>query len=167
MALSFEPDEINLEPLERLTKAVRSKNQPFLQVGVIGQGGNRRPGEKKGKSPLTNADIGAVHEYGSPVKGIPARSWLRFPLKAHLQEFLEKWDLLTEKELAEVGRTGSLLPWLKKVEVAALACIDTAFQTGGWGTWRKWKRGYKSKTGLKLVDTEQLRRSVASRTVEK
>ena len=168
MSAHFEPDDINLKGLENLTKALKMKNPPVIQVGVIGGKARKKPeGKTSPKTVPTNAEIGAVHEYGSPAKNIPARSWLRMPLKVKLQGQLEKDGLFDEKALNEVIRTGSIVPWLEKVKVAALATIKEGFASGGWGKWPSWKKGYTNQTGLKLVDTRQLRDSVDARIVGK
>jgi hypothetical protein len=159
LSASFEPDEINLEGLEKLTKALKQKNPPVIQIGVIGS----PPRKSQGKSMPTNAEIGAVHEYGSPVKGIPPRSWLRMPLSLHLQEAIDASQLLGEKALEMVMRSGSIIPWLEDIKILALATVKKGFATGGWGTWVPWKPGYENNTGLKLVDTRGLRDSVDAR----
>jgi hypothetical protein len=175
MSAYFGPDEIELSGLERLTKALKVQDPPVIHVGIL-ENASRHGAEssylmgirlaKKASTKIkrilgisklpSNADIGAVHEYGAPAKGIPSRSWLRMPLTDHLQEEMERQGLLGEEELSQVIASGSIMPWLKKVEVAALRTVKMAFFTQGWGKWQKWKSGYTSNTGMILQDTKQL-----------
>lgn len=52
--------------------------QSFVVVGLLGKAHNRRDSD-----PVTNVEIGVIHEYGAPNAGIPERSWMRrtFDLK--------------------------------------------------------------------------------------
>lgn len=43
--------------------------QPTLKIGILGQGMH--------DGSLTNAEVGAIHEFGAPRAGIPERSFLR------------------------------------------------------------------------------------------
>ncbi len=49
-----------------------NKDQPQVLVGIMSDAKARSD-----DSDLTNAEIGAVHEYGADDAGIPARPWLR------------------------------------------------------------------------------------------
>ncbi|HVN66740.1 MAG TPA: hypothetical protein VMT55_00080 [Candidatus Sulfotelmatobacter sp.] len=157
MSARFEPDEIELEGLAQLTKALKIQNPPHILVGVL----TDNPREK-GPS---NAVIGATHEYGSPALGIPSRSWLRMALRDHLQELMESWGLIGENELKAVVKSGSIGPWLEKIKLLAKAVVLMGFDTQGWGTWKRWSKAYarRKKRGtdnMILDDTGQLRGAV-------
>jgi len=163
--MEFEQDTINLEGLEKLQKALKAKYPPYAKIGVLGGGKEVRKNEGK-KNQINNAELAAVHEYGSPVQGIPSRSFLRMPLTDQLPKKLEEGGLFEEDEAREVLRTGTLMPWMKRVAAIALGVCKEAFTSNGWGKWPAWKPGYTNKTGQMLNDTGQLKDSVDAEVVE-
>lgn len=145
MPVSFPEDNFDLKELSKILKAL--KNVPKLRVGILGSG--------------KNATIGAVHEFGSPARNIPQRSFLRVPISEHLEEELEQSGLLDQEALKEVIKQQTLLPYVEKIGIAAVAVIDDAFETSGDGKWQKWKNpNYQNEGGMVLVNTGQLRESV-------
>ncbi len=149
--MRFENDDIKLDGLARLTKALKIKNPPHINVGILGT-----KGERNGKG-MSNAAIGAVHEYGSPARNIPSRSFLRMPLQDHLQDKMEASGALNQKVLEEVVKAGSIMPWLEKIKLLAKATVIEAFETAGWGKWARWKDpNYKNNAMMILHDTGQL-----------
>lgn len=151
-------DDVTLEVhgLDQILKALKGQ-KPTCRIGVLGGKSSREGGGP------TNAEIGAAHEYGAPSRGLPVRSFLRVPISDRLQKDLEKSGALTEAEFKEVVRTGSVLPWLKKVAVLAEGIVRGAFDTGGYGAWKAWKDpNYTNNAGQILVDTTQLRDSITS-----
>lgn len=164
MSARFEPDEIKLEGLEKLTKALKVKNPPHVRVGVL-KAGARQEGV------MDNASIGAVHEYGSPAMKIPARSFLRAPLRDHFSDEMKRSGLLGEKELKKVVKDGNIRPWLESVKLLAKATVLEAFSTEGWGAWKQWSASYakrkkKGTDNMILDDTGQLRNSIDAEVVE-
>jgi phage gpG-like protein len=142
---------MDTKALDKLIKSL--KNPPMAKVGILGN--NRKEG--------SNAEIGAKHELG--LDGMPVRSFLRMPLIEHLQENLEKSQAFDEDVLKKVVKAGDVTEWLKKVITVAEAVIREGFQTGGYGKWPAWRGGYSNRTGLVLVDTQQLRDSITSEVV--
>lgn len=143
---------IELSGLDKLMKALKER-PPMVKIGVLGGG--------------ENAVVGAVHEFGSPARGIPQRSFLRIPLSENLNKELERSNLLDKETLDEVIKQGSMIPWLEKVAVAAEAVVDDAFETSGEGKWAPWKNpNYHNEGGLLLVDTGSLRDSITSEVVK-
>ena len=65
-------------------------------VGVL-----RLSKRKDGKPPVL---IAAVHEFGSPARGIPKRPYLRPSFKEKEAEMRERYKKLISKALEEVGR---------------------------------------------------------------
>lgn len=158
--MEFEPDEIDLEEFDKFVKAVKASNPPYAKIGILGAKGARRGGGP------TNAEIGAAHEYGAPEKGLPVRSFLRMPLTDQLPKELDSSDIFGDDELSEVVKTGSLLPWLKRVAVLAEGIVKKSFTNNGWGRWAPWKNGYTSATGQILKDTTQLEGSITHEVVD-
>lgn len=157
----MEDDQVNLMGLEHLIMSLKGK-LPAIKIGILA-GGSRQP--KKGKtSHATNATIGAVHEYGSPARGIPARSFLRMPMTEHLQKEIEASGILDKNSADDVVKKGSLKPLVEKMAILAEAVVQDAFETGGFGTWPQWKDpNYTNEGGMLLVDTQQLRNSITTR----
>ncbi len=97
-----------------------------VQVGIFGEKTVR-----KNSSGLTNAEVGFIHEMGSPTRGIPRRSFLLDTFTLHGREL--------EKAIAPIVDTlfkkGKIEEYLKQVSLAATNLVDEAFATGGWGAW--------------------------------
>jgi phage gpG-like protein len=165
MTLRFGNDNIKLDGLERLTKAIGDKNPPHVRLGVLGQKSTRTAGGE-----ATNADIGATHEYGSPAKNIPQRSFLRLPAANVLPGKLESSHAFGDKALKEVVAAKSIKPWMEKIGKLGEEVVKEAFATEGWGTWKKWSKSYarrkkKGTDNMILDDTGQLRDSITSDVV--
>ena len=163
--MEFEPDNINLEPLERFIKAVKSKNPPYAKIGILGTTAQR----SNGKS--TNAEIGAAHEYGSPEHGLPIRSFLRMPLSTRLPKTLENTPLVGDDKLKEVIKEGTFRPWMETIATLAEGVSKESFDSNGFGTWEEldadyaeWKDQWFG-TDQILVATGQLRDSITHEVV--
>jgi len=138
-----------------------SKPMPFAKVGIIGKASARSDTKK------TNAQIGAIHEFGSPQNNIPQRSFLRVPLEENVQKAIDnfkKQKILNITELVD------------KLGAAGQSIVQEAFTNGGYGKWEPTKKyikrvlveGKDKKTaGDILVDTGQLRDSISYEVVEK
>lgn len=160
MSESFEPDTVSTAGLTRFMKALKGQ-PPVARVGILAGGKNNRTPEEGQKSAPNNATIGAAHEFGSIGSGMPARSFLRVPISENLDKRLEASKLLTDEELKQVLKDGSLAPWLKQVAVEAEGIVLDAFESNGFGKWAPWKDpNYENNTGQILVDTQQLRDSI-------
>lgn len=156
---------INVKGLDQLLKALKAE-PPIARIGILGTSGHReaKPGEKLAP---TNAEIGAAHEFGSPARGLPQRSFLRMPITDRLEKEMEASGALDKDTLASVIEKGSVLPWIKKVAVTAEGIVADAFASGGFGKWPAWKSSnYSNKAGQLLVDTQQLRNSITSEVKE-
>lgn len=152
----MENDVIEIKGLEQIMKSLKGK-PPMIRIGVLG-GGARSSKNSKG---ITNATVGAVHEFGAPNKNIPQRSFLRIPLTENLQKEMEASGLFTQEISNKVIKSGSVKPWLEKVGVCAQSVVLDAFESSGDGKWPKWKNpNYKNEGGMLLVDTQQLRDSL-------
>jgi hypothetical protein len=69
----------------KILKAARAleKAKPYVKVGLLGGPKERRPGESIG-----NVELGVIHEFGAPSRGIPERSFIRAPFHAKKHEYL-------------------------------------------------------------------------------
>lgn len=144
----------NSKPLQQIVKALRGK-PPVVRIGIFGAKDSRSSGK------LTNAEIGAKHEYG--LDGMPQRSFLRIPLMERLPGAMENARAFDRPALAEIVRSGSILVWMKKMAIIAEDVVAGAFDSGGYGKWPAWKNPhYQNNTGKILVDTQQLRNSITT-----
>lgn len=146
---------LNDKRLRELIEAF-SGQIPVARVGVLG-GKNARA-----KDFQTNAEIGALHEFGGAK--MPKRSFLRTPLTDLLKSKLEKAGMFDEAALARVIKERSIFPWVKKISVTALDIVLGAFETGGYGKWEPSNMDHK-KVHMTLVETQQLRNSITEDVV--
>lgn len=158
--MSDEDTKLDMKGLEKFIKALKESPNVEGRIGVLGDKANRSKSDSAG---LSNADVGAKHEFGV---GVPKRSWLREPITDHLANDLKKSGALEKDVMAQVIKTGSVIPWLKKVMIVAEGVVQEAFASGGYGKWAPWRPGYQSNTGMILVDTTQLRDSITSEVKE-
>lgn len=141
--------EMHIEKLESLLEALDSDVK--VRVGIMGSENRRADG-------LSNATIGAIHEFGM---GVPQRSFLRQPLIDNAGPAIEA--AVNQQDVEEMINTESMVPFMRKVGIISEEVVQQAFDTAGNGKWPKWiTPGYSSKTGNILVDTTQLRDSITS-----
>lgn len=169
--MSDQDSEFNFKPLNNLIKALMSK-QCTVKIGILGKKDARSPtpGES---STLSNATIGAAHEYGT--SKIPRRSFLRMPITEHLPEKLKDAGLLDKKHIEEVIKNGNFKQYTQQIGVLGVATVLEAFDTEGWGTWTalseaRLKQRAKRNQGSQILvvpDSHQLRDSIDFRVEEK
>lgn len=159
----------NLQGLKDLASALSETGK--VQVGIFGSkssrgesgalkkgGGHAR---SKAASSQTNAELGAIHELGSVSRHIPPRSFLRMPIMLHAKEIMKD----ASAEVPNLWQTGGMTAFLKRVGHAAENVVQQAFASRGFGNWTPLKQATIDRKGsdAPLIDTAQLRRSVASR----
>ena len=117
---------------------------------------------------VSNADLGAIHEFGTKDGRIPARSWLMMPIRKNAKKILTA----AGKGALEILAAGKKVLLLKSLGINCEKNINQAFETEGFGSWKPLKdptRGGKNADGgaMPLVDTGQLKRSVDSAVVNR
>lgn len=155
-------DEIKFttKKLDQVLKAFKGRI-PTAKVGIIGAN-NRETASSKTPN---NATIGAAHEFGSPKRDLPQRSFLRVPIADNLENYLEKSGAFDKNVVTELIKAGSLTPWMKKVAVVGKQIVLEAFDTGGFGKWKPSVMTDK-KNKQTLVETQQLRNSITEEVKE-
>lgn len=152
--------KIDVRGLEKLIRSL-SVSPPTIRVGVLGQKTSRVPAEVEGKEAtppaLTNAEIGAFHEYGEGNN--PERSFLRVPIAKRLDKALEKAGAFDKDAIARVMAEGDLTAYAEKIGVVASEISVEAFATGGYGEWPPSNMDRKTNAQT-LVETGQLRNSI-------
>lgn len=157
---------INTERMNQLRQELKRNAGTVAHVGILGNTNTRVTSafdtSKQGEP--GNADIGLVHEYGSPTNRIPERSFLRMPLLQFLAPAIyamgkEKWRVL----ILEKG----LVVALKQLALLGENVVQDAFETGGFGLWAALKRATIRRKGSSaiLIDTAQMRQAITSRIV--
>ncbi len=136
------------------------KENLVVKVGILA-------GQNTRDDTATNAAIGAVHEFGSFTKNIPARSWLRMPIQAKKKEI--QADILNaRKRIGEELLDGSSLELYNILGLSAEKAIQGAFETNGYGKWKANSPSTVKQKGSSstLIDTGQLRGAVLSKVVK-
>lgn len=162
--VSFDQDA-----LKALLKGIEEKL--VVRVGILGEK-PREQEESKSKTkkeakkePLSNADIGLIHEKGSKSRNIPRRSWLQVPLEDHLPKFFSKLGPEVIQKIIQEQN-------VKAYELLGIECerlIEIGFDTRGYGKWPAIKISTAAHKGSDaiLIDSGQLRKSVTSAVVAK
>lgn len=157
------PDE-----LSKLIEMFRDKG-PVIKVGILENTAHfqKNAGDSGAVGDMGTADIGAVHEFGGWSGGhrIPRRSFLRMPLETQFQKFLKSADI-TEETIKRSLKAGNFDPVANKLARVAKACVDAAFESGGFGFWPPHSPDYKT-DGTLLVDTGQLKAAVSTEIIKK
>ena len=138
---------------------------------VGGKSGNRKVPVVQKDSDLSNADLGLIHEKGSPARGIPRRSFLEVPLTTKMPGMMAKVGQLILKGL----EASNIAIAYEKLAAIGEIVVHQAFPTSGYGTWPSLKKGSTEIGGYgraggapsHLIDTGQLRQSISSRVVTK
>lgn len=145
--------------LDRLIKAMKLA-PPVARVGILGSKSARK--NEAGSGP-NNAEVGAAHEFGTTK--IPQRSFLRVPISDHLAKVMERTGALDQEVLADVIRSGTIIPWVQKIAKLAEGIVIEAFDNSGYGKWVPSIMRYKA-VKQTLVETTQLRESITSEVKE-
>jgi hypothetical protein len=176
-------DTDNLERIEAMLNkhyvaqigVLGEKAQGRLEIKnekVGGKSGNRKIPVVQGASSKSNADIGLIHEKGSPAHNIPRRSFLEVPLTTRMPKVMAKVGALLLKGVTEFNIEEAY----KKLAAIGEGIVLQAFPTSGYGTWAPLGTGKLNKYGRHtiketgpshLIKSGQLRQSIASRVVTK
>lgn len=153
--------EIKLEGLDHLIKALKGASVPKGRVGILGDQGQRAvSAEDPAEGPLTNAQVGAFHIFGT--SRTPRRDFLFKPINEHLNKRLP--GLFSKAELKAMVKAGTVRPLLEKACVAAEGIVAEAFDSNGFGEWAPLKESTleRKETKQTLVESQQLRNSITS-----
>lgn len=146
----------DLKGLDTLLKNVSTKL--VAKVGIFGDENQRDEGE------ATNADIGAVHEFGSFSKGIPRRSFLKDPITHKRKELIKKAKEIID---ANIDKENGDKKIFELIGIYGESIIQEAFESGGFGMWQPLSQKTINRKGsatILMQSPPQLRRSIASKT---
>lgn len=102
----------------------------------------------------STVEIGKAHEFG--LYGLPKRSFLEMPLRKKLPDIFRQINYFSKGY-------SSLDEMFQKIAQMGYNAIQEAFDTGGFGKWKKLSEAYKLATGRydpALTDTGILRSSI-------
>jgi len=138
---------------EQLQKNLKEKL--VAKVGIFS-------GENSRDDSLTNAQIGARHEFGVLSEGLPRRSFLKDPINLKRKELLKKADRIIQGNIDKVGGMNRIY---ELIGIYGEAIVQEAFETGGYGTWKPLAQSTIDIKGSSqiLIDTSQLRKSITSK----
>jgi len=133
----------------KLKRKLKNVDAVSVQVGILASDGGS---EQSGDSGLTLVDLATIHEYGSPARNIPERSFIRRTFSMKEKELVEvttkiakkiiEADMPVEKGLNILGLWGStevkkmvksgphIPPPLKPATVAAKGSTRPLVDTG-------------------------------------
>ena len=158
---------LNLAPLEALNLNIENNRGAYVKVGLLG-GKAARKGD-----PINNPSLGFEQEFGNMSHHLPARSFLRMPLRDQLPKRMQAigkavWQALIDSKGIRAA--------LQTLGVYGEEVVDEAFDTGGWGQWAPWSDSYAQKREqswrekhhkMKLIGPIQFRLLVRSGQMEK
>ena len=138
---------------------ILAKKAGRYEAGSLKKEGGHRV-NKGTKADFGNAELGAVHEFGSISKRIPKRSFLRMPIFQNAEQIISD----AAEALPRAVEQGTMRLVLKRIGIACEAAVQKAFATRGFGRWAPDKPAtvLGKKSSSPLIDTGQLRRSIAS-----
>lgn len=150
--------QADFSKLEKLLSSLKKKH--FVDVGILGAGPSREEG-------LSNAQIGAVHEFGSISQGIPERSFINLGITHEAKKIHEA----AEKVFDQALKTDNIPLIFQRIGLAGEAAIHAAFDTQGFGTWPALSEDYKTRpsgqpvtsASKPLQDTGALEQAITSK----
>jgi len=138
-----------------------------IKVGVLSDG-KLHDDDKIGA-----AGLAAVHEFGSPSRNIPERSFLRLTASQRTDDY-KKWIKANKEDISKSIIAGGLSSFCQKIGAFWVSCIHDTFFRSGYGSWPKLKPStVKARTKGKgrgpakpLIDTGALMNSITYEVTE-
>lgn len=178
VAGSYVKVKLNVDKLEDIQSALFSGF--VTRVGILGNKTNRNmhvrakqghSGNRhiKYPSPMTNAELGLIHEKGSLNHRIPRRSFLEMPLVLKSEGLMAMKQKIWHAFMGGPDTVSRLKTAYRELGLAAERIIQRAFETRGFGRWQPDTAATARRKGSSapLIDTGQLRRSITSDVVSK
>lgn len=212
--MSGQINKKNKQTIQALVNLMKDIDQKYsIRVGIIGQNASAQHPD----SGLTNAELGAIHEFGATINVtpkmraylhhigihlkadtntivIPTRSFLRMPLlnedfKGYVMEMIKRGgltiyeadalgkdaegrtmvrELNMERAKEALTKDAGIMEKIANIVAAeALAQVQRAFESGGFGKWAPISsvtaaNRKKDKSSPPLTDTGELRNSITA-----
>jgi phage gpG-like protein len=147
--------------LKSFTANINEMQKMIARVGIIDDAKNNRDDDE-----LTNAEIGAKHEFGSIVERIPRRSFLKDPFSIKQDETFAKIKNVVTNDIQSKKTAHEIYT---NIGLVGESLVVEAFATEGFGTWKPLSQTtiQKKKSDKILFDTGQLSRAITSDVQEK
>ena len=150
--------DMNNSKLKEMLQKV--KENIGVKVGILGADGTKIVKSKDGKESsekLTEATLGAIHEFGSEKRNIPSRSFLRMPIE---KKFKNK--IVRNSKLKDAVQRMNIEEINGHIGETSVAIVHEAFGTGGFGEWAPLSPETIMQKGsdMILVDTGDLEHSI-------
>jgi hypothetical protein len=148
------------DKMKEVTKALRELQSQRVLVGIPSTKAQRNDG------PISNAELGYIHENGAPEANIPARAFLVPGVKSVKIETAQ--GLKDAGKAALNGESGKMMQQLNRVGSVAASAVQKKITDGPFeplkpSTVRSRMRKHKGRVDLNpkpLIDTGQLRRAI-------
>lgn len=112
-----------------ITKAVRLLTGTDVLVGIP-KGGERDSGGENGADAPTNAELGYIHEYGSPKRNIPARPFLLPGIRAAHAKIVDQLRDAGRKALQ--GDHAGAAKALERAGILGMNAVRAHFVDNDW-----------------------------------
>lgn len=138
----FKYDKTSLDNLQKFIEA-----NHYVKIGVLATSPKRPPDKNSGKS-IDAVVLAAVHEFGSPSRKIPERSFLRKTQAMKKKEFNDFFEMGKDKIMTQI-MAGNGDVFLNKVGAKWVGYVHETFaaQGPGWEKLSKRREAERSKTG--------------------
>lgn len=162
--------KLNIDQFKK--EIVNSLAQYQGRIGVLSREQHANSAKSYSEDGLTNAELAAVHEFGSLEGNIPPRSFFRL---TEIVKGKAMADFVKSQEHNILKRilNGQAKLVIEKLSIKWEAFIHECFETEGFGTWQKLsditlkmrekKRKDKTQGGVQILqDTGAMERSIIS-----
>lgn len=165
--------KLNLHLNKAVGDIMKKLNSHQGRVGVLSSTVSK--GRDVG-DPLNNAELAAVHEFGTLAGNIPARSFFRLTETKRADQ-MSDFIRAQEQNIMRKVISGQTKLVMEKLCAKWLSYIHECFETEGWGTWkqladatskaREKKRHKKNQGAAKILqDTGAMERSITFEVVK-
>lgn len=153
--------KVTQDQVKDVLASIRSLTKHQVLVGIPSTTAERQP-DPEDPRPLSNAEIGYIHEFGAPEANIPARPFLVPGTKDNLEKVEKRYRAAAKKALD--GDKEAVDKAHAAVGLETAASVQKKITDGPFAPLSPVtisKRKSKGRTGTKpLLDTGALRRSI-------
>lgn len=117
--------KVTLDRTRELTRAVEDLTRREVLVGIPADEATRDD-----DGPVTNAQLGFIHEYGSPARNIPARPFLMPGIKAAQEQLVAQLKAAGQQALS--GNISGITVALNRAGLIAQNSVRAKFVDNDW-----------------------------------
>lgn len=152
---AFKYDKASLDNLKKFIE-----ENHYVKIGVLSISSKRPPDKNSGKS-IDAVVLAAVHEFGSPSRKIPERSFLRKTMAMRKKDFNDFFDMGKDKIMMQI-MAGNGDIFLNKVGAKWVGYVQETFaaQGPGWAPLSRKRIAERSITGRAKENTAKEMHSI-------